>query len=195
MNDILISKIDSSIIEYSELKPLEQLDNFKKLVLISLDDFRLMYISLDPNNDNSTNNYEQSVFDKYKLAMSKGYEYIIKLNSMLSIIKITDPSQTNKYKYEDCEQILGNTTTFLNVFNDIGIEYQKNIDLMIEQCESYKFGQSITYEIFFKIDKILKNKKEFALCKSINTFNHIINQYVIQLCKINLILKNIYINN
>ena len=201
MDNFLISKIDSSVIEYSESNTNQQLQNLKDIVLNSLDYFRTLYINLDDNIDNNLNkNFmenEHIILNKYKLVMTKGYELVIKINSMLEIIQITDTSQTNKYKYEECIHNLSPPANFLNIFNGIvEDEYKDLMEEILNESKIHQLEQSRNKDLLIeKINKLIKKKCIFSTNSSINIFNHYINQLVLQLCKIKLILKNTYISN
>lgn len=201
MNNFLISKIDSSIIEYSELKQTQQLENLKKIVSNSLDYFRTLYINLDYNtyidmNKNLIHN-EHIITNKYKLVITKGYEFLIKIHSMLEIIQITDTSQTNKYKYEECAHNLFGSANFLNIFNGIvGDEYKDLMEQILDESKIHQLEQSANKDLLIeKINDLIKKKCLFSTNSSIIIFNHYINQLVLQLCKIKLILKNTYISD
>jgi len=207
MDNFLIPKIDSSIIEYSELNKYQQLENLKKLVSNSLDYFRTLYINLDDNMDNDMDNdmdnyfninfieNEQITTNKYKLVITKGYESVIKIHSMLEIIQITDTSQTNKYKYKECGHKLIEPSNFLNLFNGIvGDEYKDLLDQILDESKIHRLEQSVIKDLLIKkINKLMKKKCIFD--SSINIFNNYVNQLILQLCKINLILKNTYISD
>ena len=198
MNNFLISNIDSSIIEYSELKQTQQLENLKKIVSNSLDYFRTLYINLDDKSDDELNKTfienEHIITNKYKQVITKGYEFIAKIHSMLDIIQITDISQTNKYKYEECAHNLFGTANFLNIFNSIiGDEYKDLMIQILDESKIHQLEQNANKDLFIeKINQLIQKKCIFSTNSSINIFNHYINQLVLQLCKIKLILKNIY---
>ena len=137
------------------------------------------------------------ILNKYKLVMTEGYELIIKIHSMLEIIQITDTSQTNKYKYEECANNLIGSANFLNIFNGIvGDGYKELMEQILDEGKIHRLEQSMNKDLLIeKINQLIKKKCIFTNNSSINVFNHYINQLVLQLCKIKLILKNTYINN
>lgn len=182
-----LSKIDSNIIEYIELKPSKQLEELKKTISDSLDYFRTQYINLD-----NLIEYVQLIDDKHKTIIANGYEYVIKIHSMLAIIQITDTSQTNKFKYEECDQYLFGSSIFLNMFNDILENAFKDMaEQITNESKICELKNGVEKEIItIKNNELMKKKKNFCENSSIITFNHYINQLVLQLCKIKLILKN-----
>lgn len=198
MSYCLISRIGSYIIEYSDFKPSKQLEELKKIVLYSLDYFRTLYINSDDISDYNIIEYEKIITSRHKSIVTDGYELIVKIQSMLDIIQVTDESQTNKYKYEECSQNLFGSANFLNIFNGIVLDgFKENIEQIIDESKILKLDNNNNEKeiMNIKIKNLIEKKSNFISNSSMNVFNHYINQIILQLCRIKLIFKNTYIEN
>lgn len=194
-----IPSINNFPIEYSNKTLDNQLKQLKLFVDKSIDYFKSTFINIS-NIDNDAdilNNFK----NKYKIVIDEGYDYLLKIQTMLEIIIINDKSQSNCIKYEECLKNIFNPTNFLNFFNDLFTNvYSNQIDYLINESKIYRnystpSGRDDIFKFNKKIKFIQDNKEKKELNEKINVFNHYINKLVITNCKIKLIIKDIYIRD
>lgn len=193
-----IPSINNFPIEYSNKTLDEQLKQLKLFVDNSINYFQSTFINISDinNNDDILNNFN----NKYKIVIDEGYDYLLKIQTMLEIIIINDISQSNCIKYEECLKNIFNPTNFLNFFNDLFSNvYSNQIDYLINESKIYhNYSTKDIMDILKFIEKIefiQHNKEKNELNEKINVFNHYINKLVITNCKIKLIIKDIYIRD
>jgi len=186
MNTCSITKLDSFMIDFLEIKPSKQLEFLNSTINSSITYFKTAYIFIDETNITDI----KLLFDNgYNSIINIGYEFVAKIHSMLNILQISDTSQTNKFKYEESAQILFGSGIFLNIFNDLALNiFNEKIN---EYMNMIKILDTINENIF---TKLCNDKNIFSLNSKINNFNHYINELILQMCKIKLILKYTYIH-
>jgi hypothetical protein len=182
-----IPRLDDFVIVFSEMTLTKQFETLKSTINNSLEYYKTAYVSIDQTDVDKTKVLFE---DKLKSIMDDGYGFYAKIHTMLSILQITDTSQTHKYKYEESLHILIEMHDFMNSFNSMWAEeFRENIIRLKNTAEILKNDNSVEKQNEIKL--LYENGNSYLLKTRINVFNHCINQFIIQLCKIKLILKNI----
>lgn len=199
MDIVPVDKINEFVINYCNLCPSKQLEELKKNILESLELFRSCTVNINDDKVNKLDkleNYRNIHENKTKLVLTNGYEFISKIRAMLSILEISDDSQTNKYKYEECERNIFSISEFLNAFQDltiVDIKDELNDSINLLKISQDKLSSETNLSEMTKVKSQLEKKNNMSLINTINIFNHYIGQLVLQMCKINLILKYTFI--
>jgi hypothetical protein len=130
--------------------------------------------------------------------LSQGYEYIFKINTNLDILHITDPSQSKKYKYEECISFTINLSTYINSLNDLyfdkfdsDITEILNLSKMITSNNTDPDVISSNIKMVESYSKCMKSKKTALEFEKINIFNNYVNMYNLQIYKINVVINSI----
>lgn len=121
-----------------------------------------------------------------------GYEHFFKIKTLLEILHISDQSQTHKYKYEECLNFVVGINGFIDSIHELyigkhEIEIQKYISIATMNQNNYHTELSNAY-----ID-LVESKKKLMFHEEIDILVNYINQYILQIFKINQIIKNIEI--
>lgn len=124
---------------------------------------------------------------KIDIVINSGYEFIFKINSNLEFLHILDNSQTNKFKYEEALTCIPALNNFLNCFQDLINDYNRQIQKSIDLAK-INFQSNDLVEDYINN---FQNQQNILTKKRINIFNNYINQYILHLQKVNLIVKNL----
>jgi len=125
---------------------------------------------------------------KHKILLSEGFRYVKEIDSLLELLIISDESQTNKYKYEQCYSYHMRSAGFANLL--LSIENQ-DFDLelkTIKECAELKNDEQVN-----EYKEVIRKKLNFGFIDKINSFNSFITDYIICIVKIKTALKNFYI--
>lgn len=124
--------------------------------------------------------------------LNKGYELLFKINTCLDFLHILDESQTNKYKYEEAMNYSIGLVSFMNSIQELA---HGNHDIDIDKALGLsKISNSpMSTDLSELYIKNMEKKRTMADIEKNNILINYINQYILQLFKINLIIKKIVI--
>jgi hypothetical protein len=117
----------------------------------------------------------------------EGYSFYFKINTIIDLLHMDDTSQTRKYKYEQCMGFLITSSTYLNIINDM-VTSKYNLDL--EKYEHLMGGQQYALTIHGEeYLKLIDRKKKLLIDERINVMHNYLNQFILQIKKVNIIIN------
>lgn len=144
----------------------------------------LVFMTTQYVKNSDKNEYEL----KHKNLFTDGYRYVVKINSLLELLIVSDESQTNKYKFEECLTYHMRSAGYATVLLSIDIQ-DYDLELKsIKECSDLKNEEQIN-----EYKEIIRKKSNYNFLDKINSFNSLINDYILCIVKIKTALKNFYL--
>lgn len=133
------------------------------------------------------------------LALTTGYNYLIKIKSYLSLLIIKDSNQTNKYSYEDCLNkggIIFILASYIESLTSI-IKNENNtkIDLVIDISKVAKNIETLnSSNLNENIETYYNEKINFIKHEAVLHYANLLNHIILGIETARQILKNVHIN-